>query len=153
MANSFWKTIAPYATRVGSTAIGTTGALSEGREAYRAGRFDYQSLRQRAAATEQSGRLSLMQFNRLANKLQGTQRAVAASGGPISGSALDVMADTAAQLDLERQNMAAQTAAEASAYRTQADESRRAGVAKRRQGYLKAGGVLLEGSSRLFDML
>ena len=150
--NSFFKTASPYAALAGGTLLNLLGTLQEGSEASRAGKFNAASLRDRADQARQSGTVSLMQFDRLSKKLKGTQRNIAAAQGGLVGSALDVMADAAVQLSLERMNIQRQTDIEVRGYESQADEAERAGSQQRGQSYLKAGGLLLEGANRLFQM-
>lgn len=151
--NKFFKTAVPYAALAGGTFLNLFSTMQEGSETARAGSFNAASLRDRANQTREGGKISLMQFDRLSKKLKGTQRNIASAQGGLVGSSLDAMADAAIQLQLDRQNIQRQTALEARGYEAQANESERAGRAGRQQSYLRAGGTLLEGASRLLQMI
>jgi len=88
----------------GSIGLQAIGGLQQASNIEAAGGINARALRDSAAVKKKSAELSAEKFARGANRLQERNRAAAgASGFQMSGSMLDAMADTAAQLELQKQ--------------------------------------------------
>lgn len=88
---------APYIA-LGSTALGAVGAIQESNAAQAASEANARQLEAKAKADLAQGTVNAEAKRKQADKLLSRQRAVAAaSGAGMTGSAADIMADTAGQ--------------------------------------------------------
>ena len=96
-----------------------------------------------AKATKARGRIAEARVRRSGEKLLGTQRAKFAKAGVrVAGTPMEVMAQTAADIELEALMLRSNAAQEAAALRTGARSVRSAGL-------IQTGGTLLEGMRKM----
>lgn len=134
-------------------AVGAIGQAQQGAAAEGAAQRD-------AALGELQGRDALSRggieeerYRRQLARLIGTQKAqIGARNVRTSGTALDLLADTAQIGEEEALTIRNEAAREAWGYRTGADESRRWGKGARRASNLQAGGTLLTGAADAYGI-
>ncbi|MBI9078300.1 MAG: hypothetical protein JEY79_01010 [Pseudodesulfovibrio sp.] len=136
-----------------STGINLFSGISDAEEAWRVGMSNSNASLRDANLTEEAGAMDIQQFERQGRELIGNQKsAMAGMNMSFSGSAMDIMADTYAQLELQKRNTQRDTASRADAFRNEAANSVRAGANARKQNYLKAGGKLLSGANDFMSL-
>lgn len=151
--------------QVAGTAMQVMGALQEGEETgrmyeYNAGRYGQMAgfARQKAGYTRQAGAANAEAQQRNANKAIGRIRgSIAASGITSDGSALDVLASSAASAELDRLNIlhgaelqALSSEQEAMGYERSAELDRRRASYARESSWGKAGSALLTGAAGIY---
>ncbi|XXJ19850.1 hypothetical protein ACR42D_09965 [Desulfovibrio caledoniensis] len=146
MSNNFAKALFG-----GATALDLFGNVSDAQSAWRTASQNRRAALDDAKETEEAGAMDIRQFDREARQRTGANlSAIAGSNTALSGSAMDIMADTLAQMELERGNRQRTTRRKAEGLRSQAADYGRVGAATSRQKYLKASGSLLKSAA---DML
>ncbi|WP_285907658.1 hypothetical protein [Pseudodesulfovibrio pelocollis] len=137
----------------GGTALNLFGGVSDAEEAWSTGLYNRSAALRDARSVGESGQMDAQQFERQARDFVGIQKArISGMGIAFDGSAMDIMADTMAQLELEKKNRATETAQRVQALRIEAEQSAKRGASGRRQGYLKASGSLLRGVSDIMGI-
>jgi hypothetical protein len=135
------------------TALNLFGDVSDAEEAWRTAKYNSHAAQDDAESVEESGAMNVRQFERQGRQLVGSNlSSLSASNTAYSGSAMDIMADTLAQLELEKRNKQRETALQARSLRNEASNSLKTGAAARSQGYLKASGSLLKSANDLLSM-
>lgn len=115
-------------------------ALSQGLAANKAAQFNAAVLGQNAALARQQGEMEAEQIRRLGRKRIGEARAAyAASGVRMTGSALDVLADSERQVELDAATARWNAELRASGMQSQAALSRMQGRAALTSSLLQAG--------------
>lgn len=98
-------TFAPQITQaagLASTGLSAFGQYQESQATASAARYNAQVARTTADLTGQSGELAIQQLRRTGARLKGSQVAGYSAGGvAIGGSALEVIADSASQLEMD----------------------------------------------------
>lgn len=126
--------------------IGAVNAIRQGQAAGAAAEYNAAVNRQNAEIAMRNARSEAAQQDRENYLRLGAIRAAQGrSGGTMEGSALDVLADTAAQGELERQNIMYRGALAARGFTNTAALDEFSGDNARTGGYLRAGSELLSG--------
>ena len=140
------------------SAIGTVasvvGSFSQGQSAKAASRYNAQIAENNAIAARQAAAAEAARERDRTMRLLGAQRAAYGKGGvQMSGSALDVAGDTAAQAELDALTILYGGEARARASEADAASQRFQGNAAARASYFQAGSSLLTGGSRIYRTL
>jgi len=142
---SFLATVASFITSnlpAIAAAASAVGALTEGIANARAAREEARRLMQEAAQTRVEEQVELERLKREKVRRLGAIRAAAgASGLAEAGSVLDVLGDTAAELELERSVLQTGTRFRTELLESQAAARRRAGRFALLSGALRAAGA------------
>lgn len=126
--------------------IAAVGAVKQGQAAQAAATFNAMAAEADASQARSDALAQSMQTQRENVLRLGSMRASAgAGGGTMEGSVLDVLADTAAQGELQRQWVLYQGEARARGYRTTATLDRMQGKAAADAGLMRAGTELFSG--------
>lgn len=126
--------------------IAGIGAVQQGNAAEAAGKYNAEMSRQNAQLARQSA-LDQSQQQQRENYLRlGDMRAQIGASGGTGGSFLDVLADSAAQGELERQGIIYRGSIKANLLAHGASLSEAEASAAATGGYLKAAGELMRGS-------
>lgn len=135
------------------TALDIYGSVADGESAYRAGQYNARAASGDADYMEQTGVLTQRQMEREGRKFAGKQVADFASmRTALNGSAMDIMADTLAQIELQKVTSERENARKVASLRDEAGQSRAASSNARQQGFLKASGKLFKGAKDIYDM-
>lgn len=125
-------------------AIDFVGGIIAADDARDAARANARAAEEAARREKEATRLRLERLKDEGRRLRGEQVAqFAASGVGLSGSALDIMADTAAQLELDAKLIEAGGALNETFYRNQARQQREAGRAAFTGGLLTSAAGLM----------
>ena len=128
------------------TALSVFGALQQGNAAKKAGEYNAEVNRQNAELALIEARDNARIVDRQNYLLQGSIRAAqGASGGTQSGSVLDVIADAAAQGELEKQMILYRGQLKARGYQNTAALDEYGAETAKTGSFLKAGSELLSG--------
>jgi len=131
---------------VAAAAVAAYGAHQQGQAAKKAGDFNAKvSLQNAEAARSQASMRASQQERETMLRMGAIRAAHGASGGTADGSVLDVLADTAAQGEMQRQNLVYQGEMAARGYQNTAQLDIFGGQAEQKAGNLKAGSELLGG--------
>ncbi|BCS87329.1 hypothetical protein [Pseudodesulfovibrio sediminis] len=137
----------------GSTALNLFGNVTDAEEAWKTGYANRQAALKDAQLVQESGDMDIQQLEREGRQLVGSNlNAITGSNTAFSGSAMDIMADTMAQLELQKRNKQRETASKRDSLYAEANNAARSASSARQQGYLKAGGTLLRGVGDFMDM-
>lgn len=129
------------------TALSVFGAMQSGSAAKKAAEYNAAVNRQNAELAQIEARDAARIVDRQNYLLQGSIRAAAgASGGKQQGSVLDVIADAAAQGELEKQMILYRGQLKARGFRNTAELDEMGGDAAKTGSYLRAGSELLSGA-------
>lgn len=136
------------------TLVSVVGAISQGRAANAAARYNATVNDQNAALARQEAADQATQQRRESYLRMGAIRAAQghAGGDAGAGSVLDIIGDAAAQDELEQQNIAYRGALKARGFENTAALDRYSGAAAVRSSYLKAGSELLTGGARTYQL-
>ena len=130
--------------------ISAYGSYREGQDAAEAATYNARIAREEAALTEQAGALEASRQRSQISRLIGSQKAITAgSGVELTGSALDVMINTAAEGELDAQIIEYNTKVQASRFRSQSTRDIERAGAARTSGALKAGSTILTQGSKI----
>ena len=128
------------------TALSVFGQLQSGKASKQAAEFNEKINRQNAELAQVEARDNARIVDRQNYLLRGSiVAAQGASGGTQSGSVLDVIADAAAQGELEKQMIIYRGQLKARGYTNTADLDQMSGDAAQTGSYLRAGAELLSG--------
>lgn len=148
------RDVAPLVVLGGATTLDVAAGLAEAEEYDRWGNYNFEAFSRKADMIRSGAVATDEQYGRLAHKLRGAQISTAAAQGKrITGSVIDVMADAAAQLELERKSKVVAQRNEATAADAQAQERRYTAQSGKRQANIQATGRLIRGFSDLLDSL
>lgn len=145
--------VALPAIAVALTAVGTGvaayGAVSQGQAAKEAGHFNAQVARNQATAEQQRADFEAQAVRRRNTIVAGQQRAAFAKAGvDLTGSAEDVIYDSAIQGEIDRMAALYGGATAAGYYRSRAKLSVFEGDQAASASYFNAGGTVLTGAAR-----
>lgn len=131
-----------------STAFTVISAISAGNNAKRQGDYNA-AIAQRNAmlATSQAAADAALQQRDAARRIGSARAAYGASGITMEGSPLDVLTASAAQAELDKQNILAGGARKAIGYQETGALDKSRGAAAQQESYWKAGSSILMGTS------
>ena len=132
---------------IAGTLVSTVGAMQEAGAKSSAAKYNAQVAEMQAKSIEASGKLEADKIKRQKGKMMGRQKALYAKAGVLSflGSPLEVVADTAAQYELDIATSQYNVKVGAQRYRSEAQQSRQMAGQYKRAGYVGAGSTLLTG--------
>lgn len=140
----------PYMILAGAT-ISAVGAIQQGKAARAAAEFNARISRENAQIAREQTIQAVRQTDRENYLRLGAIRAAqGASGGKAEGSVLDILADTAAQGEIQRQDVIYRGALAERGYLNTAALDQASGRNASRQGYLQAGSELLQGAGNAY---
>ena len=135
------------------TGVSASGELAQGSSASRAASYNASVADAQSRDALARGTIEESRYARQASQFAGSQRAqIGAANVTRSGTALDLLGDTAQIASEDTQTIRQNTQREASGYRSQAQELRRQSKAYGRAGILNAGSTLLTGGARAYGM-
>lgn len=142
----------PFVT-AGAAILGASSSRKAGKAAQAAAEADAARARENAEIEKENTVLAVRQHDREQYLRMGALRAAQGKSGgtQTSGSFLDILADTAAQGELERQNLRRAGAIRAKGFYDAADQSSLRGSYARSASTLKAGSELLGGAVTAYD--
>jgi hypothetical protein len=136
------------------TAVAAYGAYQQGQAAKASAQFNAQVANQNAQAARAQSLMQQQQQQREQYKRLGAIRAAqGASGGTMEGSALDVLGETAAQGELERQNIAYRGEMAARGYGNTASLDLFGGKQAAQAGTLTAIGTVAKGAGSAYGAM
>ena len=137
---------------IAAAAVSAYSAVQQGKAAKAASAFNATIATQNAEISRDNAEAQATQQDRENLLRLGAIRAAQGkSGGTASGSVLDVLADTAAQGELERQNIVYQGELRARGFANTATLDEFGGKNAEKAGYLKAGSELLSGAGKAYS--
>lgn len=132
------------------TAVSALGAITGATAAKAGGEYNAMVAENAAIATRQAAQYEEDRHRERVRSILSSQRAaLGASGGGLEGSALEILGQTAADAELDALAIRYSGTVEAARETSRAAASRLEGRAARSAGYLRAGGSLLTGGSKL----
>jgi hypothetical protein len=138
---------------IAATAMSAIGAISSAQAQKSAANYNAQLAERNAVISDQQTRAALMAQRRESSKRMGDMRAAfSASGVTWEGSALDVLEDSVAQSELERQNISYQGKLRRMGFESDAALDRASGKNAMRAGYFSATSTILSGANSGFGM-
>jgi hypothetical protein len=141
----------PFVMMAGS-AMSAMSAIQQGKAAKAAAEFNANIAEQNAQIEREQTISQVRQADREQYLRMGAIKAAqGASGGRAEGSVLDILADTAAQGELQRQDIVYQGALRERGHRNSAALDRFDGAMAKKQSYLKAGSELLSGAASAYS--
>lgn len=126
--------------------MGALGAVQQGGAAQQAGAYNADMGWQNAQVARQTARDQARQASREHYLRLGEMKANIGKSGGVGGSFLDVLGDTAAQMEYERQQIVYVGSVKANLLAHGAALSESAGFSAQQGSYLKAAGELLRGN-------
>lgn len=136
---------------IAAAAVSAYGSYEQGQTQKRASNYNRQLAEQNAVAARQQAAARQKQHDRETTLRLGAIRAnQGAFGGAMEGSALDVLGDTAAQLELQRQNIEYAGELQARGYDSTAVLDQVRGESAARAGTIGAGASLLGGAAQAY---
>ena len=144
---------AAVATGVGAL-LSAKGQLDAGAAAERAGNAEGDLLEKNAGRVEDMGRYTAFRHNMKVKKALGAGRAAySASGVTMSGSAMDVMRESAVEGERDRLTILYNAKVRSETMRDQAQIARYRGRAARQAAGYSAAGSVLSGAGQVFNLL
>lgn len=132
----------------GAAGVSAIGSIHQGQSQAAAARFNAQVSEQNAQIVRQQAAEEESRARREGRRLLGRQRAaIGASGIQVEGSPLDVLADTAAELELDALTVRHRGLLEALGLTQQASLDRARARSARTAGFIGAGASLLSGAA------
>lgn len=142
-----WLAVAAMA---GGTALQVMSTLEEGKQAAKTGKLQQRQYEQDARATEEAGKYDIELKRKEGARLKATQIAqMAASGGIISGTNLEILADSAREVELDAQAIYRNTNARATGLRNQGKIARYQGRYARYGSRIRAFATGLQGAGMM----
>lgn len=139
---------------VAGAAMSAMSALQQGKAAKAAAEYNASLAAQNAEAARDQTILQVRQADRESYLRLGAVRAAqGASGGKEAGSVLDVIADTASQNEVQRQDIVYRGALAQRGYTNTAALDRFSGDTAQTGSYLTAGSELLQGGGRAYGAM
>jgi len=144
----------PTALMVVGTTMSAVSTYQQAKAASDAAKYNAELARQQAETIEKVGELEKEKLERRKRQILGQQRAAYAQAGVRvgSGSPLEVMADTAAQIELDIAAQEYNTRIGISRARTKAEIQEMYAKQYKRAGLLGAGSTLLTGYGQAFNV-
>jgi len=134
---------------IGSAAASAIGSIQQGNAAKASADFNAQVAERNATLATQQGTENAARIRRSNLQSQGAQRAAfGASGLRLSGSALNVLSDSAIQGELQALDAKTNAINESRGFKSKASLSRAQGRNARRAGFIGAGSTLLQGGAK-----
>ncbi|MGH8702050.1 MAG: hypothetical protein ACREVR_12880 [Burkholderiales bacterium] len=134
---------------IAAAAVSAYGAIQQGQAAKQQARFNADVADQNAKAARANSVMQQQQQQRETYKRLGAIRAnQGASGGTMEGSALDVLGETAAQSELEKQNIAYRGELQARGHTNTATLDLMQGKQAEKSANIQAAGTLLQAAGR-----
>ena len=134
--------------------LSAKGQLDAGAAARRAGNAEGDLLEKNADRVEEMGEYTAFRHNMKVKKVLGAGRAAyAASGVTMSGSAMDVMRESAVEGERDRLTILYNARVKADTMRDQASIARYRGEAAQAAAQYKAAGTVLSGAGSIFGAL
>lgn len=131
-----------------SAGVAAIGAIQQGRAAKAASEFNAHVARENAAISREEAALFARQQDRETYLRMGAIRAAQGkSGGAMEGSVLDILGDTAAQSELEKQHILYQGELKARGFQNTATLDTFSGQQAQRSSRYRAGAELLGGAA------
>lgn len=141
----------PYAI-IGGALMSGMNAIQQGSAARAGAEYNARIARENAEIAREQTVQAVRQADREAYLRLGAIRAAAgASGGKQDGSVLDVLADTAAQNEIHRQDIIRRGELAERGHRNTAQLEEFSGANAERSGYLAAGAELLQGAGSAYS--
>lgn len=138
---------------IAGAAMSAVSAIQQGKAAKAAAQFNATIERQNAQIAHEQTIQNVRQADREAILRLGAIRAAGgASGGKQAGSVLDVLADTAAQNEIQRQDIVYRGQLAERGYLNTAALDEFSGNQAQKASYLQAGSELLQGAGRVGSM-
>ena len=132
------------------TAVGAMAQVKSGLDAKKAGKMNADIANANAAEVRRTAGVNAAKQEREGRMRQGQLKAsTAAAGISMEGSALDVVAESARQEELERQAILSGGAAQAASFEQTARVERKTGNAALTSGFLQAGSTLATGLAKV----
>lgn len=145
------ETVALIASIAG-TAVSAVGAIAQGQQAADAAEFNAAVAQNEAIQARQEAAFQESQHRKRARSLLASQRAaVGASGTSFTGSPLSIMADSAAEAEIDAMMIRRSGTIAAANARARAAAERMDARAQRTAGLFNAGSSLLTGSVSVLD--
>lgn len=133
-------------------AVSAVGAIQQGKAAKAAGQFNATINRQNAEITREQTIQQVRQHDREQYLRMGAIKAAQGkSGGTAAGSVLDILADTAAQGEIQRQDIVYRGALAERGYLNTATLDETSGANAEKASYLAAGSELLQGAGSAYS--
>jgi hypothetical protein len=134
---------------IASTGLKAFGALSESKAQSEAALYNAQIMQQRAYFAQQAGEFDVKNLQRAKSSMEGSQRAGYARAGvsSLSGSPLAVIADTAAQYEIDIASSRFNTQVQKMQFMSQARQDEVQAKRIRSQGRMQAFSTVLEGAT------
>lgn len=137
-----------------SAAIGAVGAITNSQSEASADKYNARIAEQNAVgAMQQAQSTALLQQEQARRSIGATTAAYGASGVTMSGTPLDVLANSAATAERDRQNIMYKGQLQAAGYLDQASLDRASATNALNQGWMKAAGILTSGGSKVYDRM
>ena len=134
--------------------LSAKGQLDAGNAARKAGNAEGDLLEKNADRVEEMGEYTAFRHNMKVKKVLGAGRAAyAASGVTMSGSAMNVMRESAVEGERDRLTILYNAKVKADTMRDQADIARYRGKAAQAAAQYKAAGTVLSGAGQIFGAL
>jgi hypothetical protein len=135
------------------TGLQASGVLQQGNEAASAANYNASVADAQSRDALDRGTVAESRYAREVKQVEGSQKAAfGASNVTRSGTALDLLGDTAMIASEDAQTIRQNASREAAGYTSQAAELRRQGRAARGAGQLGFGATLLTGGSRAYGL-
>lgn len=136
---------------IAGTAISAVGAISSGRANADAARYNAQIAQQNAGIALQQGEADVIQQGKLNyRRLSGIKAAVGASGLTMEGSPLDVLESSAAEAELDTQNIRYNASLKALGFNTSAGMDRSRAANAEREGLYRAAATSILGGAQAY---
>lgn len=141
----------PYVIIAGA-GMAAVGAIQQGKAAKAAAEFNARVAEQNSQIVHEQTLQEVRQFDREQYLRVGAIRAAHGKSGGVAneGSVLDILADTAAQGEIQRQDIVYQGALAERGFQNTAALDRFEGKNAERQGYMRAGAELLKGGASAY---
>lgn len=138
------------AASLAGAALATVGAISQGKQASDAAKYNAKIAEQNALAARQQGAAQQEQQRKMAEKKMGSMAAAySASGVSYEGSPLDVLAESAGNAELDYQTIKYNTELKAMGYSNTSELENTRGKNATTSGYLNVASSMLKGASSL----
>lgn len=136
---------------IASAAVGAVGKISEGQQAKKAAKYNAQMSMYEAQDAEEVASQQALEIQRQGRQVEGAQKAAfGARNVARSGTALDLLSDTAALTEMDVITTRNNAAREASGIRQGAKFTRSQGAAYARQANIQAGASLLTSGAQAY---
>lgn len=142
----------PVIAMVAGTAFQAIGAIKQGQAANAAAKYNAQVANNNAQVAEQQAQSQAMVQGRRAMMQNGGLLAnMAANGVDVGeGSAVDILSQSAANAEMDRQNIIYNGRVRAQSLRSQAQLDTFQGETAQQNGYMSAAGALLSGGAKAY---